>query len=228
MDCSLSGSSVLGDFPGKNTGVGCHALLLGIFPTQGLNPRLLHCRQILYQLSHQGSPGIHISPLFRFPSHLGHHRATLVAQMVKNPPAMQETQVWSLGQEDPLEKGMATHSSILIWRIPWTEEPGRQQSMGSQSQTWLSTGHWVEFSVLYSRFLLVICFIHTSVYMSIQISKFIPPPPLSTFLHHFKLCICYIILYDFVYMFFSPARLIFLSEETSILIKMHLDTVPHM
>ena len=44
--------------------------------------------------------------------------------MVKNPPAMQETQVLSLGQEDTLEKGMATHSSILAWRIPWTEEPG--------------------------------------------------------------------------------------------------------
>ena len=44
---------------------------------------------------------------------------------VKNPPAMEETQVQSLGQEDPLEKGMATHSSILAWRIPWTEKPGR-------------------------------------------------------------------------------------------------------
>ena len=52
--------------------------------------------------------------------------------VVKNLPAMQQTQVLSLGQEDPLEKGMATHSSILAWRIPWTEEPGRLQSMGSQ------------------------------------------------------------------------------------------------
>ena len=52
--------------------------------------------------------------------------------MVKNPPAMQETQVPPLGQEDPLEKGMATHSSILAWRILWTEEPGGLQSMGSQ------------------------------------------------------------------------------------------------
>ena len=49
----------------------------------------------------------------------------LVAHMVKNPPAMQETQFWSLGQEDPLEKGMATHSSFLAWRTPQTEEPGR-------------------------------------------------------------------------------------------------------
>ena len=52
--------------------------------------------------------------------------------MVKNLPAMQETQVQSLGWEDPLEKGVATPSSILAWRIPWTEEPGGLQSMGSQ------------------------------------------------------------------------------------------------
>ena len=52
--------------------------------------------------------------------------------MVQNPPAMQETWVPSLGWEDPLGEGMATHSSILAWRIPWTGEPGRLQSMGSQ------------------------------------------------------------------------------------------------
>ena len=55
-----------------------------------------------------------------------------MAQMVKNPPAVQETRVRSLGQEDLLEKGMATHSSTLAWRIPWTEEPGELQSRGSQ------------------------------------------------------------------------------------------------
>ena len=60
-------------------------------------------------------------------------RASLVTQTVKNLPAMQETWVWSLGWADPLEKGMATHSSSLAWRIPWTEEPGGLQSMGSQS-----------------------------------------------------------------------------------------------
>ena len=53
-----------------------------------------------------------------------------MAQMVKNLPAVQETQVQSLDQEDPLEKGMATHSSILAWRIQWTEEPGGLQSIG--------------------------------------------------------------------------------------------------
>ena len=58
--------------------------------------------------------------------------ASLLAQMVRKLPAMQKTQVQSLGREDPMEKGMVTHSSILAWRIPWTEEPSRLQSMGSQ------------------------------------------------------------------------------------------------
>jgi len=56
--------------------------------------------------------------------------------VVKNPPAMQEIQVQSLGQKDSVEEGMATHFSIFAWRIPWTVEPGRLQSMGSQK-----TGH---------------------------------------------------------------------------------------
>ena len=60
------------------------------------------------------------------------NRASLVAQMLKHLPGMWETQVRSLGREDPLEKEMATHSSTLAWRIPWREEPGRLQSMGSQ------------------------------------------------------------------------------------------------
>ena len=64
-----------------------------------------------------------------------------MAQTVKNLSAMQETQVQSLDQEDSLEKGMATHSSILAWEMPWTEEPGRLQSMGLQSQTQLSDFH---------------------------------------------------------------------------------------
>ena len=63
-------------------------------------------------------------------------RASLVAETVKNLPAMRETWVPSLGQEDPLEKEMATHSSILAWKIPWTEEPGWLQSMGV-----LTVGH---------------------------------------------------------------------------------------
>ena len=59
-------------------------------------------------------------------------KVSLMAQMVKNLPAMQKTQVGSLGREDPLEEEMATHSSILAWKIPWTEEPGRLQSMRLQ------------------------------------------------------------------------------------------------
>ena len=66
--------------------------------------------------------------------------------MVKCLPAMRETQVQSLGQEDPLEKEMAAHSSTLAWKIPWMEEPGRLQSMGSQSWTRLS-----DFTFLFSE-----------------------------------------------------------------------------
>ena len=69
--------------------------------------------------------------------------ASLVAQAVKNLPAMQETGVRSLSQEDPMEKGMATHSSILTSRIPWTEEPGRLQSTGvTKSRKRLSKEHF--------------------------------------------------------------------------------------
>ena len=71
--------------------------------------------------------------------------ASPVAQMVKRLPAMQETWVWSLGREDPLEKEMATHSSTLAWRIPWREEPGELQSMGSQE---LDTTEWLHFTSL--------------------------------------------------------------------------------
>ena len=68
---------------------------------------------VLNTINHQGS---------------AHQEASLMVQMVKNLPAMQETQVRSLGQEDPLEKRMVTHSSDLAWRIPWTKEPGRLYS----------------------------------------------------------------------------------------------------
>ena len=63
---------------------------------------------------------------------LWHWLSSLVTQRVKHLPAMQEIWVWSLGGEDPLEKEMATHSSILAWKTPWTDKPGRLQSMGSQ------------------------------------------------------------------------------------------------
>ena len=71
----------------------------------------------------------------------------LVAQIVKNLPAKQGTWVWSLGREDPLEEGMATHCSILAWRIPWMEEPGGLQSWGCKSQTRLGNWAWAWFSL---------------------------------------------------------------------------------
>ena len=71
-------------------------------------------------------------------------KVSLVAQTVKRLPTMQETWVWSLGGEDPLEKEMATHSSILTWKIPWTEDPGRLQSLGSQrvGYDWVASLHF--------------------------------------------------------------------------------------
>ena len=169
-------------FLGKNTGMGFHFLLQGIFLTQGLNPHLLHCQADSFPLSHQGSPIMAFGlPILREENSsstfteifsaqifsyvkvafkmllrwlLGHwpilligtyqsYWASLVAQRVKHLPTMWETWVQSLGQEDPLEKGIATHSSILAWRIPWSEEPGRLQSMGSQrvGHDWLTHTH---------------------------------------------------------------------------------------
>ena len=97
------------DFPGKNPGVGCHSLLQGIFLTLGLNP----------------SPALAAIALWEaLASCTGRDftaaTASLVAQLVKNPPAMWETWVRSLRWEDPLEEGKATHSSILAWSIPRT------------------------------------------------------------------------------------------------------------
>ena len=78
-----------------------------------------------------------------------HYTQHMVAQMVKHLPAMRETKVWSLGREDPLEKEMATHSSTLAWKIPWTEEPSSLQSMVSQR-----VGHdWATSLSLYPRYL---------------------------------------------------------------------------
>ena len=75
------------------------------------------------------------------------YRASQVAQMVKNLPAMWETQVQSLGQEDPLEKLMPPHSDILAWEIPWTGEPGGLRLVGWQSQTRLSNQRF-QFQIL--------------------------------------------------------------------------------
>ena len=73
--------------------------------------------------------------------------ASLVAQRLKRLPGMRETRVWSLDREDPLEKEMATHSSTLAWRIPWREEPGRLQSIGSQrvGHDWATSLHFFKY-----------------------------------------------------------------------------------
>ena len=116
VTCSPPGFSVHGILQARTLS-GCRALLQGIFPTQGSNPSLPYLHWQVVTLP----------------------QAFLTAQLVKNLPAVWETWVQSLGWEDPLEKEMATHSSVLAWRIPWMEEPGGLQSMESQkSQTWLS------------------------------------------------------------------------------------------
>ena len=82
-----------------------------------------------WEKKHKSKQGL-LSSAYYVPGIL--YWASQVAQRLKHLPAMQETWVQSLGQKDPLEKEMATHSSILAWRIPWTEEPGGLQSTGSQ------------------------------------------------------------------------------------------------
>ena len=150
-DCSPRGSSVHRDSPGKNTGVDCHALLKWIFPAQGSNPHLLHLPhwQVSYlPLAPPGKPKmvwslrkkkdwqVNTWPsnfTFRYLTHrMKTYGASPSGSEIKNLPAMQETWVQVLGWEDPLEKEMATHSSILAWKIPWAEKLCGLQSMGSQ------------------------------------------------------------------------------------------------
>ena len=100
MDCSLPGSSVYGDSPGKNTGVGCHALLQGIFPTQVSKPGLPHCRWILYKLSHQGSPRTLEWVAYPFSRGSSHSRnwirVSCIAGRFFTSWAMRETLLWWL------------------------------------------------------------------------------------------------------------------------------------
>ena len=138
------------DSPGKDTGVGCHFLLQMIFLTQGLNPGLLHHRWTLSPSEPPGKDASYHPSRFYCTAHsvgkestcnardpslipgsgrstgegigypLQYSWASLMAQLVKNLPVMPETWFQSLGWEYPLEKGKATHSSILAWSIPWT------------------------------------------------------------------------------------------------------------
>ena len=99
--------------------------------------------------------------------------------MVKNLPAMQETWVQSLGWKDPLEKGMATHSTILAWRIPWTEEPGGQQSMGLQSQMHLTLSHFIYINIINKTLIFPIAFYLQPWY--IQMLIYLSAPPNTSF-----------------------------------------------
>ena len=95
-----------------------------LLPDLSLNlPNFMSIESVRPIISGRGETGIYLFP------EIG---VSLVSQLVKNLPAVQETWVQSLGWEDPLEKEMATHSSILAWKISWTEEPGELQSLGSQ------------------------------------------------------------------------------------------------
>ena len=127
MDYSAPGSSVHG-IPQREYWNGFHALLQEIFLTQESNPQFLH-------LLHWQVGSVSLMParnprtiIYLYPKLW----ASLVTQMIKSLPAMQEIWVRSLGQEDPLEKGMTIHSSSFAWRIPWTEEPGGLQTMRSK------------------------------------------------------------------------------------------------
>ena len=163
MDHSLPGSSVHGDSPGKNTGVGCMPSSRGSSQqslnsqgqalsqnwTPGLltpkiellvtyvqlsNKRGLFCTRSILLIWSFGLDNTCIALCIAgWLAYLYHSsQSPLVAQLVKSLPAMGETQVQSWGQEDPLEKEMASYSSILDGRIPWTDESGGLQSMGSQ------------------------------------------------------------------------------------------------
>ena len=100
----------------------------------------------------------------------------LVGQIVKTLPEMREIQVWSLGWEDPLEKGMRTHSSILAWRIPWTEEPVGLQSTGLHRvrHDWNNLAHNThQYVYVYAYICVCVCHIHTNIlYVHIYLKTF--------------------------------------------------------
>ena len=99
--------------------------------------------------------------------------ASLVAQMIKKLPSMLETWVWSLGQEDPLQKGMVSHSSILAWGIPWTEEPGGLQSMESQrvGHDWVTNIFTFSFQWFHSEILWTLVFLKSNILLISRISS---------------------------------------------------------
>ena len=151
MDCSLLGSSVHGDSPGKNTGVGCHALLQGIFPTQRLNPDLRPCRQILYHLSHQGSSpyAIWFSPV----QSLSRVRLFATPWTAARQASLSINKSWSLLKLMCIESGDAIQSSHPL------SSPSPLALNLSQNQglfKWVRSSHQVakvlEFQLQYQSF----------------------------------------------------------------------------
>ena len=158
MDCSLPASSIHGNSPGKNTGVGCHAFPQGFFPTQASNPGLPHCKQILYYLSPQGSLRILEWVAHRFsrgPSWPRNgtgvsciaggfftswaSREALLVKKKKKKKKSTWNSMWHgrhrlnpwVGKIPRGRKWQPTR--VLAWKFPWTEEPAGLQSMGSQT-----------------------------------------------------------------------------------------------
>ena len=153
MDCSLPGSSIHGIFQARvlewiaisfsrsSSQTGDWTWVSHIV---GRCFTIWATREVLFPISY-----LLVSFIFVLPSHSFYYHpngASLVAQTVQRLPTMQETRVWSLGWEDPPEKEIAAHSSILVWRIPWTEDPGGLQSMGSQRvrHDWATSLHLIE------------------------------------------------------------------------------------
>ena len=136
--CDPMDYTVQGILQARIPGVGSRSLLQQIFPTQGSNPGLLNCRRILYQLSHQGSPRILervVIPSPADPPNPGIEPGSPELQADSLPAELSGKPSVSINLTNS-EKAMAPHSSTLAWKIPWTEETGRLQSMGS-----LRVGH---------------------------------------------------------------------------------------
>ena len=139
MDCSSPGSSVHGDSPGENTGVGCHVLLQGIFPTQGSNPGLPHCRQILYYKNYQGSP-LHSRRLKNKTKQTEEKLASRDypgGAVIKNPPLpMPGMLVWSLVRE--LSFYMSWGDSACMPQLEslphLNEDPGQQNQTNKRER----------------------------------------------------------------------------------------------
>ena len=121
MDCSLPSFSVHGIFPGKNTGMGCHFLLQEIFPTQGLNPSLLHCRQALYCLSHQGKSKCMLSTVCGSLLPKGPHESPVFLRRVKQRRACLEPQDFRWLKNPPQQLWL--HSARLL--CPWNSSGKR-------------------------------------------------------------------------------------------------------